>query len=128
MLLFVVIIINDNLITKLLFFSPKVHERLSAAQIIAKVAHEGLRPKIPLGCPLAHLMAECWKQEPTERPDFDVIVNALNDIYEKASSHSSKPVVTKDDSCINRVVTSSAGGARNSTTPGFQHLPSNPNL
>ena len=63
------------------FNFTQVHENLSAAQIIAKVAHEGLRPKVPLGCPLGTLMSECWRQEPTERPDFDSIVTVLSAMY-----------------------------------------------
>ena len=71
----------------------EVHEGLSAAQIIAKVAHEGLRPKIPLGCPLQNVMTDCWKQEPDNRPHFSVIVTTLSEIYENLSSrikHTSK--------------------------------------
>jgi serine/threonine protein kinase len=38
----------------------EVYERLSAAQIISKVAYEQLRPPIPLNCPWNKLMIACW--------------------------------------------------------------------
>lgn len=59
----------------------EVHENLSAAQIIAKVANEGLRPKIPLTCPVAlsRVMTDCWNQDPQSRPEFDVIAQSLSE-------------------------------------------------
>ena len=44
------------------FTRAEVYEGLSAAQIIAKVANEGLRPKVPRDCPWASIMTECWRQ------------------------------------------------------------------
>ena len=58
----------------------EVHEGLSAAQIIAKVAHEGLRPKIPKNCPWKEIMSECWHHEPSMRPAFSKIMEALKEI------------------------------------------------
>ena len=61
------------------FFSPplcshlqlqlrhEVYEGLSAAQIIAKVANEGLRPRVPRDCPWASIMTECWQQDASQR-------------------------------------------------------------
>ena len=64
----------------------EVHERLSAAQIIAKVAHEGLRPIIPRGCPWSDLMRNCWKQHPRERPGFSKILTILSAQYTDAKA------------------------------------------
>ena len=63
-----------------------MHDGLSAAQIIAKVAHEGLRPRVPTRCPWASLMTSCWKQDPGTRPDFAAIVSNLSDIYAHVKS------------------------------------------
>ncbi len=68
----------------------EVHEGLSAAQIIAKVAHEGLRPKIPKNCPWKEIMSECWHHEPSMRPGFPRIMEALKKI--------AKPQVEADSS------------------------------
>ncbi len=59
----------------------EVYEGLSAAQIIAKVANEGLRPQAPLECPWADQMTDCWKQEPDQRPSFSYIMTHLSKIY-----------------------------------------------
>jgi hypothetical protein len=63
----------------------EIYEGLSAAQIIAKVAHEGLRPQVPRHCPWSKIMTQCWKQDPAERPDFEGIVNNLAEIQTKYS-------------------------------------------
>eukprot|EP01035_Chromulina_nebulosa_P017610 gene17610-23184_t len=64
----------------------EVHEGLSAAQIIAKVAHEGLRPPIPRFCPWNTIMTECWKQNPKERPGFSKIMTSLSSMYSAAKA------------------------------------------
>jgi serine/threonine protein kinase len=71
----------------------EVHEGLSAAQIIAKVAHEGLRPRIPLGSPvaLANVMSDCWKQDPVARPDFEVVFTELSQSNNPLSFNSPPP-------------------------------------
>lgn len=61
----------------------EVHPRLSAPQIIALVANEGLRPNIPYKCPWESLMKRCWNQDPRERPQFAIIVAILSDMYTK---------------------------------------------
>eukprot|EP00953_Heterococcus_sp_UTEX-ZZ885_P041340 21096-Heterococcus_DN1.PRE.2 len=48
----------------------EVHAGLSAAQIIARVANDGLRPKIPRGCPWRDVMISCWHEDPASRPAF----------------------------------------------------------
>lgn len=64
----------------------EVHERFSAAQIIAKVAHEGLRPQIPRFCPWSDLMSSCWHQNPKFRPHFNKILTELSAMYSKAKA------------------------------------------
>ncbi len=70
----------------------EVYEGLSAAQIIAKVVHEGLRPVIPpqvLGqmCPWSDLMQECWHHSASLRPSFSKIVQTLSKIYSDMKSN-----------------------------------------
>jgi hypothetical protein len=49
------------------------------AQVVQKVAIERARPLIPRGTPpeLADLIAQCWAQDPHERPTFDYIYHAF---------------------------------------------------
>jgi serine/threonine protein kinase len=61
----------------------EVHARLSAPQIIAKVANDGLRPPIPLGCPWEEIMRKCWSTQPAQRPGSARIIAVLVDIYNK---------------------------------------------
>lgn len=63
----------------------EIYEGLSAAQIIAKVAHEGLRPHVPRDCPWSAIMTQCWCQDSTDRPSFERIMNVLGYIYMKYS-------------------------------------------
>jgi hypothetical protein len=70
------------------FTRQEVHEGLSAAQIIAKVANEGLRPTVPRDCPWASIMTECWRQDASERPGFHKIMTSLSKIYSKAKAAS----------------------------------------
>ena len=53
----------------------------SAAQIISKVAHENLRPRIPSHNICANLMSECWSSNPSERPGFHRILKLLSKMY-----------------------------------------------
>lgn len=64
----------------------EIYEGLSAAQIIAKVANEGLRPHVPRDCPWSRIMTDCWKQDPVGRPNFQTILVALSKIYLKLNS------------------------------------------
>ena len=66
----------------------EVYPRLSAAQIIAKVANEGLRPLVPPGCPWEDTMRKCWSQRAVDRPSFADVIAVLSEIYsqEKANS------------------------------------------
>lgn len=56
----------------------EVHEGLSAAQIIARVANEGLRPQVPWDCPWAQMMTGCWTQDAQDRPSFARIMRELS--------------------------------------------------
>jgi serine/threonine protein kinase len=64
----------------------EIYEGLSAAQIIAKVANDGLRPVVPKDCPWTKIMTDCWKQEPVGRPSFQAVLIALSKIYLKVSA------------------------------------------
>ena len=61
----------------------EIYEGLSAAQIIAKVAHENLRPNIPRDCPWSKIMSQCWKQDPSHRPSFETILSTLSKLLHK---------------------------------------------
>ena len=70
-----------------LFFSARcapvggqVYATLTAAQIISKVANEGLRPPVPKACPWAAVMQACWRQDPEQRPPFSEILPELQRI------------------------------------------------
>jgi serine/threonine protein kinase len=60
-----------------------VYPRLSAPQIIARVANEGLRPTVPLDCPWETLMKSCWDQSPSARPPFAEIIARLATMYSR---------------------------------------------
>ena len=64
-----------------IFTRQDVYEGYSAAQIISKVAHEGLRPRVPPGNICGKLMSECWHQKPSERPGFHRILKKLSKMY-----------------------------------------------
>jgi serine/threonine protein kinase len=64
----------------------EIYEGLSAAQIIAKVAHEGLRPQVPRDCPWSTIMTKCWRQDPLERPNFEKILSSLGKIFIKLTA------------------------------------------
>lgn len=68
----------------------EIYEGLSAAQIIAKVAHEGLRPHVPRDCPWSSIMSKCWRQDPAERPNFEAILSSLGKNFLKLTSKSSQ--------------------------------------
>lgn len=67
----------------------EVHEGLSAAQIIAKVANEGLRPQVPWNCLFGNVMTDCWKQDASERPSFARIMKALSQMLNKVKPEGS---------------------------------------
>ena len=68
------------------FTRAEVYEGLSAAQIIAKVANEGLRPKVPRDCPWGPIMAECWHHEASQRPGFHRVMTSLSKLYSRAKN------------------------------------------
>jgi serine/threonine protein kinase len=61
----------------------EVYPRMTAPQIIAKVANEGLRPTVPYNCPWENLMKSCWGQEPATRPAFGQIITILAEMYSR---------------------------------------------
>ena len=65
----------------------EVYAALSAAQIISRVANEGMRPPLPPGCPWNHVMEACWSEDPAHRPDFEDIFAQLTRIYETVTGH-----------------------------------------
>lgn len=60
----------------------EVYSNLSAAQIISRVANEGLRPPVPPECPWRDVMAACWAEDPLDRPSFAAIFAALSRLHE----------------------------------------------
>lgn len=58
----------------------EVYNGLESMQIIARVANENLRPPIPTGCLWTSLMTKCWSENPKDRPDFEEVVQELNQI------------------------------------------------
>ena len=60
----------------------EVYAALSAAQIISRVANEGMRPPTPANCPWGDLMEACWAEDPIDRPGFDAIFAELSRIHE----------------------------------------------
>ena len=60
----------------------EVYHNLSAAQIISRVANEGLRPPLPAECPWRDVMAACWAEDPLDRPSFAAIFAALSRLHE----------------------------------------------
>jgi serine/threonine protein kinase len=75
-----------------IFSRQEVYEGLSAAQIIIKVAHEGLRPRVPKDCPWASLMTECWRQNASERPGFNRILQLLSSQYHNVKAATKRGV------------------------------------
>ncbi|KAJ8605238.1 hypothetical protein CTAYLR_000500 [Chrysophaeum taylorii] len=75
----------------------EVYAALSAAQIISKVANEGMRPPLPPGCPWNHVMKACWSENPAERPDFEEIFAQLSRIYEDITG---EPVPSEGDGFV----------------------------
>eukprot|EP01038_Epipyxis_sp_PR26KG_P005697 gene5697-7863_t len=69
-----------------IFTRQEIYEGLSAAQIIAKVAYEGLRPQVPRDCPWEKVMTGCWRTSAEERPNFQSILLSLSKIYSVARS------------------------------------------
>jgi hypothetical protein len=65
------------------FTRTEVHAGLSATQIIAKVANDGLRPVVPTTCPWEDVMTRCWDEERSNRPDFSEILDNLNEIMHR---------------------------------------------
>ena len=66
----------------------QVYQSLSAAQIIARVANEGLRPPVPPRCPWNHVMQMCWHEDPAARPTFEQILVELKHIL---AQHTTSP-------------------------------------
>ena len=56
----------------------------SRAQLLTKVVENGLRPEIPTAVPsrLAQLLKSCWNREATTRPNFQLIIQAIETVLE----------------------------------------------
>lgn len=90
----------------------EVYASLSAAQIISKVANEGMRPPLPPGCQWNRVMEACWSEDPSERPDFAEIFDQLSRIYEKITG---EPVPYEGDGFVRVNSSRSAAHHLNST-------------
>ena len=86
----------------------EVHEGLSAAQIIAKVANEGLRPQVPWNCLWASIMTDCWKQDANERPSIAKIMKTLSQMLKNL-----KPLKENTDG--------EGDGQDSNSSPGDEH-------
>ena len=64
----------------------QVYQSLTAAQIIARVANEGLRPPVPPRCPWNHVMQMCWHEDPAARPTFEQILLELKHVFSQQST------------------------------------------
>lgn len=100
----------------------EIYEGLSAAQIIAKVAHEGLRPQVPRDCPWASIMTKCWRQDPAERPSFETILSSLGKNFLKLTSkmtHTASSASSSASATTGKQDTpSSDGSSTSSSTSG----------
>ncbi|CAM9132741.1 unnamed protein product, partial [Discosporangium mesarthrocarpum] len=106
----------------------EVHQGLSAAQIIARVANDGLRPNPPGGCPWHDVMVACWHENPLKRPTFQQIVDRLTGVQDKLGEIPPSPagarfleppelqsLVNAEDNSGSKT---SMGGGHNSTSSG----------
>eukprot|EP00736_Rhodelphis_marinus_P006471 Rmarinus@m.30068 len=57
---------------------------MNAVMVGLRVVNEGMRPKIHRSCDrsLAVLMKECWAEDPAARPDFGLILESLQEIWD----------------------------------------------
>lgn len=78
------------------FTRQDVYVGMSAAQIIAKVAHEGLRPQVPEDCAWDSIMTSCWQEDPLRRPTFHQVLVSLSKIYSTVRGHSHSAFVLPD--------------------------------
>ena len=85
-------------------------------EVAIKVAHEGLRPTIPSYCPdeYASLIKECWDAEPDNRPDFQGVLERLNQI--KKSHQQALSAITQ------RSTTNTATTNSQNSRDSMQHL------
>ncbi|KAL5199961.1 hypothetical protein ABZP36_021164 [Zizania latifolia] len=69
------------------------HEFLTPLQAAIGVVQENLRPAIPKGTnpKLAKLLKSCWEQNPAERPDFENILEELDEIAKEVSIDHNHP-------------------------------------
>ncbi len=80
----------------------EVHSGLTAAQIISRVAHEGLRPNVPDGCAWGHIMQACWHEDPKQRPCFDDVITDLKAVLEDVRMECNASVAQRAHSLDNR--------------------------
>jgi hypothetical protein len=71
----------------------EVYRGLETTQIIAKVAHENLRPPVPQDCPWKDLMVKCWAENPMDRLEFKDIVDELNKLQKLVHEDSATPTI-----------------------------------
>jgi serine/threonine protein kinase len=63
----------------ILYCQKEPYQHIEHSWEIARFIIEGNREKVPKDCPAeyAHLIEECWAQDPDQRPDFQHIVERL---------------------------------------------------
>jgi hypothetical protein len=103
-----------------IFTRQEIYEGLSAAQIIAKVAHEGLRPSIPRHCPWSKIMTQCWRHDAMERPDFSTICSHLSTVNEKYS----RKLKEKQQQLLQQQKEKGEGGGTDDNSTSPKEIPS----
>nr|CAD1830591.1 unnamed protein product [Ananas comosus var. bracteatus] len=65
------------------------YEYLTPLQAAVAVVQKGLRPLMPkeIHPKLAHLLEECWQQDPSKRPEFTEILATLQQIAKEIDEH-----------------------------------------
>ncbi|XP_020112393.1 serine/threonine-protein kinase STY46-like isoform X2 [Ananas comosus] len=65
------------------------YEYLTPLQAAVGVVQKGLRPLIPkdIHPKLAHLLEECWQQDPSKRPEFTELLATLQQIAKEIDEH-----------------------------------------
>lgn len=66
---------------------PWVWLGMTKGEVISSIQH-GYRMPQPGNCPteLYHMMLNCWKEKPDDRPTFEYIQSVLNDFYTATES------------------------------------------
>jgi hypothetical protein len=75
-------------------------ELTTPMQVIFAVGVQKQRLPVPPHCPtfLAKLMADCWRDDPSDRPSFSIILNWIEEEYERYIAQKSLQMANGEDS------------------------------